>query len=274
MTSHKVSGPAIVNGMDDRAEEGTSRRDRLRAALAAAAGGVADMLYPPVCLGCGMLTDRHGGVCATCWTSLSFVEKPYCPILGTPFSHDMGEAIVSPDAIVDPPHFDRARAAVLYDGIAQSLVHALKYRDRTDLARTMAAWMLRASEGHVERCDAIVAIPLHRWRLVRRKFNQSAELARSLAALSGRPFLPASLVRHRPTRQQVGLGARQRQENVRGAFSISESGKAALFGRRVVLVDDVYTTGATVNAAARVLRAAGATDVTVLTFARVGADHI
>ena len=260
--------------MDGRADAQKSRRDRLRRAVGRALGGLADLLYPPVCLGCGALTDRHGGVCVTCWRDLSFIEKPYCPILGTPFSHDMGDAIISPEAIAEPPHFDRARAAVLYDGVAPSLVHALKYRDRTDIARTMGTWMLRASDGYVDRCDAIVAVPLHRWRLMRRQFNQSAELARALAALSGRRFFPAALVRHRPTRQQVGLGARQRQENVRGAFSIAESGKAAVFGLRVVLVDDVYTTGATVNAAARVLRSAGAADVTVLTFARVHGDHI
>ena len=260
--------------MDEGANAQESLRNRLRAAAATAAGGIADLLYPPVCLGCGALTERHGGVCATCWKGLSFIEKPYCPVLGTPFSHDLGDAIISPEAIAEPPQFDRARAAVLYDGLARSLVQGLKYRDRTDLARTMGAWMLRASDGQVERCDAIVAVPLHRWRLMRRRFNQSAELARALASASGRQFLPAALIRHRPTLRQVGLGARQRQENVRGAFSMSEAGRAALFGRRVVLVDDVYTTGATVNSVARVLRAAGVADVTVLTFARVHGDHI
>lgn len=273
--SHKVSGRAIVNGMDmdERVRGQESRRGRLRAA-AKRIGGIIDLVYPPSCLGCGALADRHGGVCAACWRGLSFIERPYCPVLGTPFSHDMGDAIISPEAIAEPPAFDRARAAVLYEGMARSLVQALKYRDRTDLACTMGAWMLRASDGHVANCDAIVAVPLHRWRLVRRKFNQSAELARAVSRLSGRPFLPAGLIRTRATRQQVGLGARQRQENVRGAFSLSDSGRAMLFGRRVVLVDDVYTTGATANAAARALRAAGVCEVTVLTFARVHGDHI
>ncbi len=274
MVSHKVAVLAIVNGMDEGAERRPGWRERLRATAFAGIGAIADLVYPPVCLGCGAMADRHGGLCAVCWQGVAFIEKPYCPILGTPFSHDMGEAIVSPEAIVDPPQFDRARAAVLYDGMARSLVQGLKYRDRTDLARTMAGWMLRASDGHIESCDAIVAVPLHRWRLMRRQFNQSAELARALARLSGRTFLPAALVRHRATRQQVGLGARQRQENVRGAFSVSEPGRAALFGRKVVLVDDVYTTGATVNAAARTLREAGVSDVTVLTFARVHDNHI
>ena len=275
MTSHKVSGPAIVNGMDEGADQQGSRRDRLRAAVATAVGGIADLVYPPVCLGCGALTERHGGVCATCWKGLSFIEKPYCPILGTPFSHDMGNAIVSPEAIADPPHFDRARAAVLYDGVARSLVQGLKYRDRTDLARTMAAWMLRASDGHVERSDAIVAVPLHRWRLMRRRFNQSAELARAIAALSGRP-IPACGAHPQSSHPPAGRSRQpvSARKTCAGPSRFPSAGRAALFGRRVVLVDDVYTTGATVNAAARTLRAAGVADVTVLTFARVHGEHI
>ncbi len=258
--------------MDEGEDGGSGRRNRWLAARWGSA--IADLVFPPICLGCAAIAERHGGFCAACWRGLHFIEKPYCPILGTPFSHDMGDAIVSPEAIADPPHFDRARAALRYDGMARSLVQGLKYRDRTDLARTMATWMLRASDGYVDGCDAIVVVPLHRWRLMRRQFNQSAELARALATLSGRPFLPAALRRTRATRRQVGLGARQRRENVRGAFAVTESGRAALFGSRVVLVDDVYTTGATVNAVSRTLGAAGVSDVTVLTFARVFGDHI
>jgi len=243
-------------------------------ALTAGFGLAGDLIYPPTCLGCGALAQSTGGFCASCWRGLSLIEKPYCPILGTPFSHDMGATIVSAAAIADPPRFDRARAAVLYDGKARNLVHGLKYKDRTELARTMAGWMLRASDGHVEASDFLLAVPLHRWRLMHRKFNQSAELARALAALSGRRFLAGGLVRTRATRQQVGLGATQRQENVRGAFALTDAAKAAIFGHRVVLVDDVYTTGATVNAVAGVLKRAGVADVTVLTFARVHGEHI
>lgn len=156
----------------------------------------------------------------------------------------------------------------LYDDLARSLVHSLKYRDRTDLAPMMAGWMLRAGEGAVEAVDLIVPVPLHRLRLVWRKFNQSAELARALGQLSGKPVLIDAVKRTKRTRRQIGLGPRAREENVRGAFSITPEGRNALFGRRVVLVDDVYTTGATVSAVTRALTRAGVADVTVLTFAR------
>lgn len=246
----------------------------VRPAAIAAGRAALDLVYPPVCLGCGSLAGRHGAVCVECWQRLNFIEKPYCPILGTPFSHDMGAEIVSAEAIADPPRFDRARAAVAYDGLARGLVQGLKYRDRTDLAQTMALWMLRAADGRLEAADAIVAVPLYRWRLLRRKFNQSAELARALAALADRPFLAGALVRRRATRQQVGLGARQRRENVRGAFVVPDHAAGDLAGRKVVLVDDVYTTGATANEATRALKKAGVADVTVLTFARVVVNSI
>src|SRR5262249_45148943 len=156
----------------------------------------------------------------------------------------------------------------LYDGVARALVHGLKYSDRADLAPMMAGWMVRASDGMFESCDAIIPVPLHRFRLWSRKFNQSAELARAIARAAGKTYLPSGLLRSKRTLRQVGLGATARQENVRGAFSVPEPARADVFGRNIVLVDDVYTTGATVTAATRALLKAGATRVSVLTFAR------
>lgn len=267
-----MRGHDNVNGMGIGAAS-TFARGAARGA-AVAMSGLADIILPPTCPGCGALAGGHGALCEECWPKVQFIEKPICPILGTPFSYDMGEGIVSAAAIADPPRFDRARSAVLFDDLARSLVHGLKYRDRTDLAKMMARWMLRAGDGYVEECHAIVPVPLHRWRLVRRRYNQAAELARALAHLSGRPMLAGALVRRRRTRQQVGLAARQRQENVRNAFLVPEREMAGVAGRRIVLVDDVYTTGATVEAATRTLRRAGAEEVTVLTFARVHRAHI
>jgi ComF family protein len=132
----------------------------------------------------------------------------------------------------------------------------------------MAGWMLRAGDGAVEAADVIVPVPLHRLRLIWRKFNQAAELSRALAALSGTPVLIDAVRRTKRTRRQIGLSPRARAENVRSAFAVTPEGREALFGRRVVLVDDVYTTGATVAAVTRALKRAGAADVTVLTFAR------
>lgn len=177
--------------------------------------------------------------------------------------------MVSPAAIADPPDFTRARAVVLYNEVARLLVHRLKYKDRTDLALTMARWMMRASDGLLEEADVVLPVPLHRRRLVWRRYNQSAELARAICRLSERLYGPDVLIRRRATRQQVGLSATARQANVRGAFAVRPEQKPMLAGRRILLVDDVLTTGATVNAAARVLRRAGAASVDVLTFARV-----
>ncbi|MET3856353.1 ComF family protein [Rhizobium sp. OAE497] len=229
---------------------------------------LADLVYPPACTACGIMTSGHRGLCAECWAGVRFIERPYCEVLGSPFSHDLGGGILSAQAIADPPPFDRLRSAVIHDEAVRNLVHGLKYRDRVDLAQMMAGWMLRASDGAVEACDAIIPVPLHRSRMVSRKFNQAAELARHLGRVSGKPLLPATLLRVKRTEQQVGLGARAREENVRGAFAIARGRENDVFGKRIVLVDDVYTTGATVAAATRVLRKAGASDITVLTFAR------
>lgn len=198
---------------------------------------------------------------------MRFIERPYCEVLGMPFRRDEGAGALSPAALAAPPVFDRLRAVALHEGVARNLVHGLKYRDRTDLAPMMAAWMLRASDGLVEACDAIVPVPLHPRRLLWRRFNQSAELARALAGLAGKPLLGRVLVRVKPTKRQVGLSARRRAANVRGAFQVRKDHGFEIKGRHIVLVDDVYTTGATVSAAARVLKRAGAAQVTVLTFA-------
>lgn len=238
------------------------------------AGTALDLVYPPVCAGCGVLLGSKASLCPHCWSKLAFIERPYCEVLGTPFSHDLGPGILSADAIANPPPFDRLRSVALYDDLARVLVHSLKYRDRTDLAPMMAQWMLRAGDGAVQAADVVVPVPLHRFRLIWRKFNQSAELARAVARLSGKPVLIDALRRTKRTRRQVGLGPRAREENVRGAFSLTPQGREALFGRCVVLIDDVYTTGATVAAATRTLKRAGVADVTVLTFARALAAPI
>ncbi|KRB63028.1 amidophosphoribosyltransferase [Rhizobium sp. Root708] len=247
---------------------------RLRQILLGPLAFVADLVYPPSCAVCGVETGGHRGVCPKCWSAIRFIERPYCEILGIPFSHDLGPGIVSAAAIANPPPFDRLRSAAFHDDAVRRLVHALKYRDRTDLAPMMAGWMRRAGGEAIAQCDAILPVPLHRTRVLSRKFNQAAELARHLAAQSDRPLLPGTLLRTRRTRQQVGLGAKAREDNVRGAFALTRGREGDVFGKRLVLVDDVYTTGATVAAAAKVLRKEGAADITVLTFARALAETI
>jgi ComF family protein len=248
--------------------------DRLLAMGRSVLSAAIDIVYPPHCVGCGIMTGSHRGLCPDCWSSLGFIEEPYCAVLGIPFSHEQGAGALSALAIAEPPDFDRLRAVALHTGVARSLVHALKYRDRLDLAPMMALWMARAGAAVIERADLILPVPLHRSRLFGRRFNQSAELARAIASRTELRYAPSALIRVKRTERQVGLGQRARQENVRGAFRVTENGKTLVFGQHVLLVDDVYTTGATVNACARALKRAGAAEVSVLTFAMALSEPI
>ena len=244
---------------------------RLRRAIGRIGPMALDLLLPPSCPACGALVARHGGLCASCWGTMRWVSPPFCAVLGSPLPIDLGEAAISPAAMAAPPPFARARAAVLYDDAARSLVHRLKYRDETALAPWLAKWMVRAGGDVVADADLVVPVPLHRRRLIGRRFNQSSELARAICRETGLPHRPDALSRVRDTRRQVGLGNAERRRNVQGAFAVPDRARADVAGRRVLLVDDVLTTGATVSAATRALRRAGAGDVDVLTFARV--DH-
>lgn len=207
-----------------------------------------------------------------CWAEVWFIERPYCEITGLPFDHERGEGMVSADAIANPPVYGRARSAVFFDGVARGIVHGLKYSDRADLAAMMAVWMARAGREVIDDCDLLVAVPLHRGRLMSRRYNQSAELARALARITGKPFIPGAIRRRRATRQQTGLGLRARQDNVRGAFAVADAMAPRLASRKILLIDDVLTTGATVEAAARALLRSGAERIDVLTFARVASQ--
>ncbi|WP_244598302.1 ComF family protein [Pseudohoeflea suaedae] len=226
-------------------------------------------VFPPVCHGCGIIMSRHGGLCAGCWTEVRFIERPFCEVTGQPFDHDRGDGLVSAAAIADPPVYDKARAVALYDGPARKLVQALKFSDRADLAPMMAEWMVRAGREVLDGSDVILAVPLHRRRLFGRAYNQAGELARAVSHISGTPLAPGTLIRRKATNPQVGLGRTARIANLSGAFRVEPSRASAIAGRRVLLIDDVLTTGATVNAAAKVLLRAGAARVCVLTFARV-----
>jgi ComF family protein len=198
---------------------------------------------------------------------MPFIEQPWCARLGTPFSHDLGEGALSARAIADPPVYDRARAAALYQGTARDLVLSLKFGARRDVAGVMGQLMARNGRELLEPGSVLVPVPLHRFRLWQRRFNQAALLADAVSRASGVAMDPLALERIRRTRQQVGLSAKERQINVRRAFQVTDAGQGRLHGRNVILVDDVLTTGSTLAACTRVLRAAGVARVDVLTFA-------
>ncbi len=253
----------------DADEAQVSAWGRRAGALALRLAQVAlDTLYPPTCLACRAATDRHGALCPRCWSAMRFIERPFCERLGTPFEHDLGQGLISPQAMADPPAFARARAVAQFeDGPARTLVHRLKYSDRAELARPMARWMARAGADVLTDADRLTPVPLHALRLWRRRFNQAAALTAEISRQTGKPCDLTAIQRVKATRSQVGLSRAQRAENVQGAFRVVDG--AAVRGLSVVLVDDVLTSGATANAASRALLRAGAKRVDVLVFARV-----
>lgn len=235
-------------------------RTFLRAAL--------DIALPPLCAVCRSQVDGSG-LCPGCWSKLSFISRPYCERLGIPFVYDPGPGILSMEAIANPPAYHRARAAVRFDEISRALVHALKYGDRLDLAPMMGRWLAFAGRDLLAEADALVPVPLHWRRNWARRFNQSRMLAAAVSTNTGIPVTAFALKRVKPTVQQVGLSRSERAANIQGAFRVSPEGKAAIAGRRLVLVDDVLTSGATAEGCARALLRAGAANVDVLVFARV-----
>ncbi|MCA6125611.1 ComF family protein [Bradyrhizobium sp. WSM 1704] len=231
-----------------------------------------DIALPTLCVACR--EPVHGeGVCAECWAKLSFIAPPYCPRLGIPFVYDPGPELLSMEAIANPPAYQRARAAVRYNDVARTLVHALKYQDRTDLAPTMGRWMARAGKELLGEADLLVPVPLHWRRGWSRRYNQSGALAKVISGQSGVKMATEALRRVRATEQQIGLSRKDRASNVQGAFAVTDERKAEIQGRRVILVDDVLTSGATVDACARALLRAKAAQVEVLVFARVVDTH-
>jgi ComF family protein len=237
-------------------------------ALSRAAKLALDIALPTLCVSCREPVDGEG-VCAACWARLSFIAPPYCPRLGIPFVYDPGPDMLSMEAIASPPAYQRARAAVRYDDVARTLVHALKYQDRTDLAPAMGRWMARAGRELLTGADMLVPVPLHWRRAWRRRYNQSGALARVIERQSGVKLRGDVLRRVRATERQIGLSRAQRATNVQGAFQVSADRQTQVQGRRVVLIDDVLTSGATLDACARALLRARTAQVDVLVFARV-----
>ncbi len=240
--------------------------------LAKAGRACADVIVPPVCLGCHTPVAAHDTLCPDCWRRIDFIRPPLCDRLGIPMPFDVGDRMISAAAAADPPDYDRARAVARYDGAMRDLVLALKFHDQHQGRRLFGRWLTDAGRDLLADADIIVPVPLSRLRLIWRRFNQSALLGQEVARLTGLPFRPLTLVRTRRTRPQPGLSRREREANVRGAFAVRANRVTDVAGSAVLLIDDVVTTGATVGACARALKSAGALRVDVLTLALV-TDH-
>lgn len=235
--------------------------------------GVVRMALPPRCPGCGEVVDADHRFCAACWCGLTMIAPPWCAGCNRPFEFDRGPAALCGQCLAQSPTHDGVRAAVAYGPVARQLVLRMKYGGRTAFAATAARQMVRLMP---DAADLLLPVPLHRWRIWGRGFNQSALIARELARLSDVPVEAELLRRIRATPPLRGLGMRSRAKAVAGAFAMPPVGKERVRGRSVVLVDDVYTSGATADACVRILKRAGAARVTILCWARVldsdGAD--
>jgi len=233
------------------------------------AGAAVDLVWPPRSLLSEAVLDAPGRIEPTLWRELRFLGPPWCARCGYPF-----DAEAPPDAMcgacaVDPPHFDAARAALAYDDHARRLVLDLKRHGRRDGLPTFASWMCAAAGEQIAEADVLVPTPLHWTRLVQRTFNQAAWLAQAVGRARGRPVGLDLLDRPRMRRSQAGLTADQRWRNAAGAYAVPDAKRAQVAGKRVVLVDDVFTTGATLAACALALRRAGAVEINAVTLARV-----
>ena len=230
---------------------------------------VVDALLPPLCLSCHVVVAEPGSLCPQCWSRMTFLGTPHCACCGLPFEIDPGPDAVCGACAGDEPQFARARAVFRYDDASKVLILRFKHGDRLEGVGAFALWMARAGAELLAGADLLVPVPLHRWRLFSRRYNQAALLALAIGRLSQVAVAPQALVRTRKTPSQGHLGHDARARNVAGAFRVSEHMKETLAGRRVVLVDDVLTSGATVGECARVLKRAGAGAVDVLTLGRV-----
>ena len=247
----------------------------------AGAGGrllraLCDFVLPPHCVVCEASTSGESDpwVCPGCWVSVKFVRPPVCAQCGTPFQAPV-EAIGAVNhrcgrCVTRPPHYERARAVGLYEGTLREVIHAMKYRPVFGLVRPLAELLCGWFSVYWGRRvpDALVPVPLHRLRLRRREFDQAQALAGELGRQVGVPVWSDTLTRHVSTRSQIGLSAVERRRNIRGAFRVEP--RRSCRGKSLLLIDDVYTTGATALECARVLKRAGAARVDVYTVARVG----
>ena len=225
-----------------------------------------DAVLPPRCLKCGAAVAEPGALCAACWPALAFITPPYCACCGYPFELDPGPGTLCAGCLATPPPYRRARAVLRYDVASRDLILGFKHGDRTEAAPAFARWL--AAGGELSDIDVIAPVPLHWRRLFHRRYNQSALLALGVGRLAGRPVVADLLLRRRPTPPQGHLGSAARRRNVAGAFAVNPRRRAGLAGRRVLLVDDVMTSGATIEACCRALSQGGAASVDVLALAR------
>ncbi len=245
---------------------------RLPLTVRRASLGALDLFLPPRALdeqAAGAHAVQWRGLTPSAWSRIAFIDAPFCDGCGAPLTYDLGPGARCGVCVERPPAFDGARAACLYDDHSRDLILKLKHADRTDLCGLFTRWIARAAADLLADVDAVAPVPLHRWRLLGRRYNQAAEIARPLARGAGVAYFPDALIRRRATASQAGMAGKGRRLNVDGAFEVASAWHQRVRGRRFLLIDDVLTTGATLEGCALALKAAGAARVDVAVIARV-----
>lgn len=237
--------------------------------MKSAANFLINLLLPPRCPMSGDIVDSPGTLSSAVWATLTFIEPPCCQICGLPFSFAIEEGALCGPCLADLPVFGKARSALVYNDASRDIILSFKHGDRLDSVPALVPFLKRAGAGLIEEADILMPVPLHRWRLLMRRFNQAGLLAQALGRVSGKPVLLDSLMRKRPTPSQGHLNAGQRAKNVKNAFEVLLKHHRLIAGKNILLIDDVYTTGSTVSECAQALLKAGAAGVNVLTLARV-----
>ena len=242
---------------------------RLQGLLKSGVMRIADHIWPPLCAACEAPVLGGVGLCPDCWDAVTFLGAPQCHACGVPLPYDPGPGALCGDCTAHPPPFERARAAFVYDAASRPMILAFKHADRTDLAPALVNWLKRPARDLLADADLIAPVPLHWSRLLARRYNQAALLAQGLGRAGQGRCVPDLLVRTRNTGSQGGKSGAGRRRNVTGAFRVPPRHRALLRDKRVLLVDDVMTTGATLAASARALLKGGAAAVDAVTVARV-----
>lgn len=228
-----------------------------------------DFLLPPLCLSCDAPVADRATLCPECWKKIQFITPPFCACCGAAFDIPVDVTTLCGACIADAPHFQSVRGAIIYDDASRKIVLGFKHGDRTENLAALAGWMQRAGGEILANCDILIPVPLHRWRLLQRHYNQSALLAQRLARMTNKIYIANILQRIRNTPSQGHRKRKERQENVKGAFTVPNEKRDLIAGKKIILIDDVMTTGATVDECARILLKAGAAEVHVLTLSRV-----